>query len=70
VGVNKFQALERVSPPVFRVSKEIEQAQVGRVRAVRERRDAAAVEARRAQAARFSWDTCAAQHEAAYRELD
>jgi methylmalonyl-CoA mutase N-terminal domain/subunit len=46
VGVNKFQALERVSPPVFRVSKEIEQAQVGRVRAVRERRDAAAVEAR------------------------
>jgi len=25
---------------------------------------------RRAQAARFSWDTCATQHEAVYRELD
>lgn len=33
-------------------------------------RDPATVAARRAQAARFSWDTCAAQHEAAYRELD
>jgi glycosyltransferase involved in cell wall biosynthesis len=30
----------------------------------------AAVAARRAQAARFSWDTCAAGHEAVYRELD
>jgi methylmalonyl-CoA mutase N-terminal domain/subunit len=46
VGVNRFQAAERVSPSVFRVPKEIEQAQVGRVKAVRERRDAAAVAAR------------------------
>ena len=43
VGVNRFQASDRVSPSVFRVAKEIEQAQVGRVRAVREGRSAAAV---------------------------
>ena len=30
----------------------------------------ARVAARRAQAARFSWDACAARHEAVYRELD
>jgi methylmalonyl-CoA mutase N-terminal domain/subunit len=45
VGVNKFQAKERVSPAVFRVPKEIERAQVGRVQAVRAGRDAAAVAA-------------------------
>jgi glycosyltransferase involved in cell wall biosynthesis len=33
-------------------------------------RDPQAVAARHAQAARFSWDTCAAQHEAVYQELD
>jgi glycosyltransferase involved in cell wall biosynthesis len=33
-------------------------------------RDTGQVTRRRAQAARFSWDTCAAQHEAVYRELD
>jgi methylmalonyl-CoA mutase N-terminal domain/subunit len=45
VGVNKFQAKEKVSPAVFRVPREIEEAQVGRVRDVRARRDPAAVAA-------------------------
>ncbi|MCK9461401.1 MAG: methylmalonyl-CoA mutase family protein [Proteobacteria bacterium] len=44
VGVNKFQAKEGPSPAVFRVPPEIERAQVGRVRAVREGRDAAAAD--------------------------
>jgi len=44
VGVNRFQVEHEQPPQTFRVDPAIEQAQVARVRAVRARRDAAAVE--------------------------
>ena len=45
VGVNRFQIEEELSIPILRVDPAIEQAQVERVRAVRERRDGEAAEA-------------------------
>ena len=45
VGLNRFQIEEEVSIPTLRVDPAVEQAQVERVRAVRERRDALAAEA-------------------------
>ncbi|MCA1817632.1 MAG: methylmalonyl-CoA mutase family protein [Acidobacteria bacterium] len=44
VGVNRFQAEEDAPPPTLRIDPAIEGAQVERVRALRERRDGAAVE--------------------------
>ncbi|MDQ1557919.1 MAG: methylmalonyl-CoA mutase, N-terminal domain [Pyrinomonadaceae bacterium] len=45
VGVNRFQIEEDATPPLLRVEPAIEQAQVERLRALRVRRDAEAVEA-------------------------
>jgi methylmalonyl-CoA mutase N-terminal domain/subunit len=45
VGLNQFQVEEEASIPTLRVDPAAEQAQVGRVRALRERRDAEAAEA-------------------------
>jgi methylmalonyl-CoA mutase, N-terminal domain len=45
VGVNRFQVEEESSIHTLRVDPSIEQAQIERVRAIRERRDAAAAEA-------------------------
>jgi methylmalonyl-CoA mutase, N-terminal domain len=44
VGVNRFQSSEESTIPTLRVNPAIEQQQIERVRAVRERRDSAAVE--------------------------
>jgi len=44
VGVNRFRAELEVPIPVFRVDERVEREQVERLRAVRERRDAAAVD--------------------------
>jgi methylmalonyl-CoA mutase N-terminal domain/subunit len=49
VGVNRFQTEEEVSPPVFRVPREVALAQVQRVQEVRARRNAAEVAARLAE---------------------
>jgi methylmalonyl-CoA mutase N-terminal domain/subunit len=45
VGVNRFQTESESAVPTLRVDPAIEQAQIDRVRAVRQRRDARAVEA-------------------------
>jgi methylmalonyl-CoA mutase N-terminal domain/subunit len=45
VGLNRFQTEEEESVPLLRVDPSVERAQVERVRAVRERRDNATVEA-------------------------
>jgi methylmalonyl-CoA mutase N-terminal domain/subunit len=45
VGLNRFQIEEETSIPTLRVDPKVEQEQVERVRALRERRDAAATEA-------------------------
>jgi methylmalonyl-CoA mutase N-terminal domain/subunit len=45
VGVNRFQSEEEESVPLLRVDPSVEQAQIERVRALRERRDNQAVEA-------------------------
>jgi methylmalonyl-CoA mutase N-terminal domain/subunit len=45
VGVNRFQVEEETTVPVMRVDSSIEAAQIERVRALRERRDAATTEA-------------------------
>ena len=45
VGVNKFKRDEDDSPEILRISEELERKQVGRVQAVRAKRDAATVEA-------------------------
>ena len=42
VGVNKYQMNEETVTPILRVNADVERAQVERVRAVRDRRDAAA----------------------------
>ncbi len=39
VGVNRFQAPEQVSPPVFRVNKSVEESQVKKLAEIRARRD-------------------------------
>jgi len=44
VGVNRFQSNEESTVPTLRVNPAIEQQQIERLRAVRERRDATAVE--------------------------
>ncbi|HEX8709945.1 MAG TPA: methylmalonyl-CoA mutase family protein [Pyrinomonadaceae bacterium] len=44
VGVNRFEVEEEVAFPLLRVDPAVEQSQIERVRAVRERRDAAAAE--------------------------
>jgi methylmalonyl-CoA mutase N-terminal domain/subunit len=44
VGVNRFQVEEDVAPPLLRVEPAIEQAQIERLRALRERRDNEVVE--------------------------
>ena len=44
VGVNRFQSKEESTIPTLRIDPAIEQAQIERVRRVRERRDSAAVE--------------------------
>ena len=44
VGVNRFQVEEDAAPPLLRVEPAIEQAQIERLRALRERRDNEAVE--------------------------
>jgi methylmalonyl-CoA mutase, N-terminal domain len=44
VGVNRFQSSEASTVPTLRVKPEIEQQQIDRLRAVRNRRDASAVE--------------------------
>jgi len=44
VGVNRFQSTEQSNVPTLRVDPKIEQEQIERLRAVRERRDAAAAE--------------------------
>ena len=44
VGVNRFQSSEESTIPTLRVNAGVEQQQIERVRAVRERRDSAAVE--------------------------
>ena len=49
---------------------DIESIRGGIERIVATGRDPAHVERMRAQAARFSWDRCAEEHEALYRELD
>ncbi|HEY0098061.1 MAG TPA: methylmalonyl-CoA mutase family protein [Pyrinomonadaceae bacterium] len=46
VGVNRFQIEEDSTPPLLRVEPAIEQSQVERLRALRERRDNASVESR------------------------
>jgi methylmalonyl-CoA mutase N-terminal domain/subunit len=45
VGVNRFRAEREAPIPVFRVDERVEREQVERLRALRERRDAAAVDA-------------------------
>jgi len=45
VGVNRFKVEEETPVPIMRVDPAIEEAQIGRVRALRERRDAAVTEA-------------------------
>ncbi|MDQ3255132.1 MAG: methylmalonyl-CoA mutase family protein [Acidobacteriota bacterium] len=45
VGVNRFQVEEETSVPVMRVDPEVEQAQIERLRRLRERRDNTATEA-------------------------
>jgi methylmalonyl-CoA mutase, N-terminal domain len=45
VGVNRFQLEEEESIPILRIDPALEHKQIGRVRAVRARRDSAAVEA-------------------------
>jgi len=44
VGVNKFQSEESGTIPIMKIDERIEREQVGRLRAVRERRDAAVAE--------------------------
>lgn len=44
VGVNSYQVKEEMRVPILRVDPAVEQAQIERVRALRNRRDAAAVE--------------------------
>jgi methylmalonyl-CoA mutase, N-terminal domain len=45
VGVNRYVAHEESTPPILRIDPSLEPKQVERVRALRERRDAAAVDA-------------------------
>src|SRR5262249_10093250 len=44
VGVNRYGAGEETAPPILRIDPALERAQAERVAALRERRDAAAVE--------------------------
>ena len=52
VGVNQFRAEEEKPIPILRIDPEIERAQVGRLRALRARRDGAEVEAALAEVVR------------------
>ncbi len=49
VGVNEFQSTEDMKVPLLRIDPEVEKAQVGRVQAVREKRDADQVQKRLAE---------------------